>query len=187
LLHGTLIEPVQVGPDHLALAALARALEPPELALGLLAHLVGHAGLVDLRAVLVDERRVVLAELLADRLHLLAQEVVALLLLGARLDVVADLAAHLQPHEPLALHAQRLLQALGDVEGAEQLDLLLEGEVRGVAARVGQRAGLGDGPHERGHAAVVAAELEELLDHGAVLALELAGAPVHRAWCRGAR
>jgi hypothetical protein len=173
-------EPVQVGPDHLALAALARALEPPELALGLLAHLVGHAGLVDLRAVLVDERGVVLAELLADRLHLLAQEVVALLLLGARLDVVADLAAHLQLHQPLALHAQGLLEALGDVERAEQLHLLLEGEVRGVAAGVGQRAGLGDGAHERGHAAVVAAELEELLDHGAVLALELAGAPVDR-------
>ena len=47
--------------------------------------------------------RVVLAQLLADRLHLLAQEVLALLLLGAGLDVVADALAHLQLGEPLAL------------------------------------------------------------------------------------
>ncbi len=48
----------------------------------------------------------VLAELLADRLHLLAQEVLALLLLGARLDVVADAHADLQLGEPLALQSR---------------------------------------------------------------------------------
>ena len=53
-------------------------------------------------------------------------------------------------------------------------------EVRRVAARVGQRARLGDRAHEGGDAAVVAAQLEDLLDHGAVLALELAGSPVER-------
>ena len=47
--------------------------------------------------------RVVLAELLADRLHLLAQEVLALLLLGAGLDVVADAPADLHLGQPLAL------------------------------------------------------------------------------------
>ena len=74
-------QPVEVGADHRRLAALvAHPLEPRELALGLLAHGVGHAGLGDLRAVVVGDGRVVLAELLADRLHLLAQEVLALLL-----------------------------------------------------------------------------------------------------------
>ena len=97
-----------------------------ELALGLLAHGVGHAGLGDLRAVLVDDRAVVLAELLADRLHLLAQEVLALLLLRAGLDVVADAAAHLQLGEPLALERDGELEPLDDVERLEQLDLLLE-------------------------------------------------------------
>ncbi len=46
----------------------------------------------------------------------------------------------------------------------------------GVAGGIGQRSGLGDRPQERGDAAVVAPQLEDLLDRGAVLALELAGA-----------
>ena len=71
-------------------------------------------------------------------------------------------------------------QALGDVERLEQLDLLLEGQVGGVAGGVGERAGLGDRAQERGDAAVVAAQLEDLLDDGAVLALELARAAVDR-------
>jgi hypothetical protein len=55
-------QPVEVGADHRALARLlAHALEPPELTLGLLAHLVRHAGLGDLLPVLLDDRAVVLA------------------------------------------------------------------------------------------------------------------------------
>ena len=76
-----------------------------ELLLGLLADGLGHPGLFDLGPVLLDDRGVVLAELLADRLHLLAQEVLALLLLGAGLDVVADPLADLQLGQPLALEA----------------------------------------------------------------------------------
>ena len=68
------------------------------------------------------------------------------------------------------------LEPLDDVERLEQLDLLLEGEVRRVAGGVGQRARLGDRAHEGANAPVVAAQLEDLLDDGAVLALELAGA-----------
>ena len=131
-------------------------------------------------AVLLDDRAVVLAELLADRVHLLAQEVLALLLLGARLHVVADADAHLQLGQALALELERAGQPLGHVERLEQLDLALVGEVGRVAARVGQRARLGDRAHEGGDAPVVAAQLEDLLDHGAVLALELARAAVDR-------
>ena len=50
-----------------------------------------------------------------------------------------------------------------------------------VADGVGERAGLGDAAQERRDAAVVAAELEDLLDDGAVLALEVAGPAVERA------
>ena len=145
---------------------------------GLLVDRLGHLGLLDLRAVLLGDRGVVLAQLLADRVHLLAQEVLALLLLGALLDVLADALAHLQLGQALALELDRQLEALGDVERPQQLDLLLVGEVGGVAGRVGQRAGLADRAQERGDAPVVAAQLEDLLDHGAVLALELARAPV---------
>ncbi len=45
----------------------------------------------------------VLAELLADRVHLPAEQVVALLLLRAGLDVLADALAHLQLRQALAL------------------------------------------------------------------------------------
>src|SRR6202011_5350290 len=62
---------------------------------------------------------------------------------------------------------------------SQQLDLLVVGEAGGVAGRVGQRAGLGDRAQERRDAPVVAAQLEDLLDRRAVLALELARAPVH--------
>ena len=154
--------------------------KPAELALGLLAHVVRHAGLLDLRAVLVDDGAVVLAELLLDRLHLLAQEVLALLLLGAGADVVADARPHLQLGEPLALKLECAREALGHVELLEQLDVLLVVQVRRVAGGVRQRARVGDRADEGRDAAIVAAQLEDLLDDGAVLALELAGAAVHR-------
>ncbi len=125
-------QPVQVGADHARLGGLlADPLEPPELLLGLLADVVRHPGLFDLGAVLLDDRRVVLAELPADRLHLLAQEVIALLLLGAGLDVVADPLADLQLGQPLALESKRELEPLGHVERLQQLDPLLVARGRG--------------------------------------------------------
>ncbi len=174
-------QPVQVRADHRRLAALlAHALQAVELALGLVAHRVRHAGRGDLRAVVVGQAALILAELLADRLHLLAQEVLALLLLGAGLDVVADATADLQLGEPLALELQRERQALGHVERLEDADLLVEVQVGAVAGRVGQRAGIGDAAQEGSDAVVGAALLEDLLDDGAVLALELARALVDR-------
>ena len=110
--------------------------------------------------------------------HLLAQEVLALLALGAGLDVVADPLADLQLGEPLALEAERELQALSHVERLQQLDLLLIGEVGGVSARVGERAGLGDRAHEAGDAAFGVADVQDLLNHCAVLAVQVAGLPV---------
>ena len=123
-------EPVQVAADDRRLGpALAHALEPAELALRLLADVVGHAGLGDLLPVLVDDRAVVLSELLADRLHLLAQDVVALLLLGAGLDVLADALAHLHLGQALALQLEGELESLAHVQRLEQLNLLLEGQI----------------------------------------------------------
>ena len=122
----------------------------------------------------------VLAELLADRVELAAEDVLALLLLDAGLDVLLDPAAHLHEGEALALELERELEPLAHVDGLEELHLLLEGEVGRVAGRVGERAGLGDRADEGGDAAVVAAQLEDLLDDRAVLALELADAAVGR-------
>ena len=143
-------QPVEVGADHRGLAALlAHPLEPGELALGLLAHGVRHAGLGDLRAVVVGDGGVVLAELLADRLELLRRMYSRCCLLRALLDVVADAPAHLQLGEPLALEAEGELEPLDDVDRLEQLDLLLEGELGRVGGRVGERAGLADRADER--------------------------------------
>ena len=148
--------------------------------LGLLEDVLGHLGLGDLRPVLLDDGALVLAELLADRVELAAEDVLALLLLHAGLDVLLDATPDLHEREPLPLELERELEPLADVDGLEQLDLLLEGEVGRVARRVGERAGLADRAHEGRDAAVVASQLEDLLDHGAVLALELADAAVGR-------
>ena len=94
------------------------------------------------------------------------------------LDVLLDALAHLHEGEALALHLERELEALADVDALEELHLLLEGQVGRVARSVGERAGLADRPHESGDAAVVSAQFEDLLDDGAVLDLELADPPV---------
>ena len=60
--------------------------------LRLLEDVLGHLGLGDLRAVLLDDGTLVLAELLADRLQLAAEDVLALLLLDTGLDVLLDAA-----------------------------------------------------------------------------------------------
>jgi hypothetical protein len=173
-------QPVEVGPDGRGLGALlAHALQAAELALGLRADVLGHARRLDLRAVLAREGLPVLPELLLDGLELAAEEILLLLLLGAGLDVVADALADLELGEALLLQAERERQALDDVERLEQLDLLREREVGRVARGVRQRAGLDDRAEEGRDAAVVAAVLEDLHDHGAVLALE-----VHRAAAR---
>ena len=167
-------QPVEVVADHGRLGGvLPHALEPAELSLGLLADGIGHAGRLDLRAVLLDDRALVLPQLLADRLQLLPEDVLALLLLHALVDVVADPGAQLQQREPLALQPQSELEPLADVDRLQQLDLLLEGQVGRVPGRVGQGSGLADRADERCDAAVVAAQLEDLLDDGAVLALQV--------------
>ena len=123
-------EPVEVVADHRRLGRLvAHALEPRELALGLLEDVLGHLRLGDLRPVLLDDGRLVLAELLANRVELPAQDVLALLLLDAGLDVVLDPLANLHQREALALELEGELEALADVDGLEELDLLLEREI----------------------------------------------------------
>src|SRR5262249_31935829 len=117
----------------------------------------------------------VLAELLADGVQLLAQEVLALLLLRARLHVLADALAHLQLRQAVALQLDPELQPLDHVERLEELDLLGEREVWRVSPCVRERAGVGDRANEGTHASVVAAELENLVDDGPILALELGG------------
>ena len=97
-------QPVEVGADRRALGPLGAGLEATELALGLLAGLLRQAGLGDALAVARDLVAVLagLAELLADRVELAAQQELALALLHALGDVVADAALQLEVAEDLA-------------------------------------------------------------------------------------
>src|SRR5262249_6561153 len=101
-------QPVEVRADHLRLwGAVAHPLEPAGLGLGLLAPGCGRGGFLDLAAGPPREGGVALAELLADRLELAAEDVLTLLLLRARLDVIADPPAPLELREPFALDPER--------------------------------------------------------------------------------
>jgi hypothetical protein len=167
-------EPVQVRPDHRRLGVrLAHALEAVELALGLRAHRLRHVRGRDLLPVFVGQGAVVLAELLADGVHLLSKEVLALLLLGAVVHVVLDALAHLELRHALALEGDGELEAVDHVQGLQELALLGERQVRAVARGVGQRTRLGDGAHEGADPAVVAAHFEDFVHHRPVLALQL--------------
>src|SRR5262249_46524704 len=151
------------------------ALEPIELALGLLSRRLGHSRLGDLLPVVAGDGLAVLAELLADRVHLLSQEEFSLLLLRSRLDVVADALAELELHQARALRLDGQRRSRGEVGPLEQRDLLLEREIGRIPRRVGERSRLGDPAQERRDPAVVAAKLEDLVDDGAVFTLEIGG------------
>ena len=167
-------QPIEVGADGRGLGvARAGALQAAQLALGLLARLVGERRLGDPLAVALGiVAGVVVAELLADGVELTAQHVLALRLVHVLRDVVADLAAQLDLAQRVACPRQRALEPELDVERLEQLDLALQREVGGVAGRVRQRARVLDRAQERDDAAR-AARLEDLLDHDAVLARQL--------------
>ena len=140
-------DPLEIGADHLRFHGLAaRALETAELALDFLARRLRQIELRQLLAKLLDlPALIVVAELLLDRLHLLAQIHLALalaeLFLHLRLDLLlrfeqADLPLHVHEHatQPL-LDAQRLEQPL----------LLGDGELDVAGDEVGELARIGDG------------------------------------------
>ena len=141
-------EPVEIGPRHRVLGRRHRhAGQPVELAKRLLLHRFGHARGFDLLPELFDLLGVLVAfaELLLNRLHLLAQQILALALADLGLHLGLDLRAQLEDLELLDEHAVQLLDPVADVERAEHLlpDRRLDG---GQARRdeVGQLAGLGD-------------------------------------------
>ena len=167
-------QPVEVGADGGGLGmARAGAVEALELALGLLASLVRERSLGDALAVALGVVGTVLvAQLLADGVELATQHVLALRLVHVLRDVVADLPPELDLGQRVTRPREGALEPQLDVERLEQLDLALQRQVRRVARRVRQRAGVLDRAQERDDAAGTA-RLEDLLDHDAVLACEL--------------
>ncbi len=165
--------PVEVGADPAVLGVLlARPLQAVELSVDLGQHVLGHAGLGDALAVGRHDIRGALVELLLDCLELLPEQELALGLLHAFADVVADLLLERSIREDLLGPADELGQALLEVEGFEDLELLLHRQIGRVPGQVGEVArslgcakeldDLRDAPR-----------LDEVFEHGAVFPAEL--------------
>ena len=164
-------EPVDVGARHRVFGRGSRHLgQPIELPQRFLLHVVRHAGGFDLLAELVEllGLLVSLAQLLLDRLHLLAKEVLALVLPDLGLHLGLDLRTELEHLQLLRQDAVELVHPGADVERLEQL--LLGGGVDGGQAgrdEIRQARRIGDvrrqrrqvvGQHGR--------ELDDLLEIG---------------------
>jgi len=134
-------EPVDVGAGDGVLGGRGRHFrEPIELAERLLTNLLGHAGGVDLGAQIVELLGLVvaLAELLLNGLHLLTEQILALVLADLGLHLGLDLRAELEDLELLRQDAVQLIHALAHVGRRQQL--LLErradrGQARGEEIR----------------------------------------------------
>ena len=121
-------DPLEIAAHHPVLRHRGlQALESRELAVGLLAHLLGKLGRVELLAQLGDLRLhlVGLAKLLLDGLELLAQEVLALALVELGLDLRLDLRADRHHLELARQDLRQPAQPLADVDLLEQRLLLL--------------------------------------------------------------
>ncbi len=127
------------------------------------------AQLVELGAVLADDVVVALAELLVDRGELLAQQVVALLLVHPLGDVGADLGGDLQLGQVLAGPLGEQRHAGLHLHGVQHLGALLVAHLAPGGDGVGKRAGLGDRAQDLGQPAALA-QLGDLLQHHPQLA-----------------
>ena len=135
-------EPIEVRAHHRMLRRRVRhAFEAPQLLLSLLLDLLGHLGVRDRLAQLVElALRVVLAELLLDRLQLLAQHVLALALVELALRLLADLARQLQHLDAVRQELDDAIEPVADLQRLEDRLLLGRLDVDEPADHVGERA-----------------------------------------------
>ena len=133
---GQLEDGVEPGPDPAHLGGLlGRALELADLDQRRIADMLRQVGLLDPLAVvslLCRARAAQLAELLADGGQLLTQEELALLALHPLLDVLLDGVGDVELGQVLTGPLDELAQALAEVDGLEEPELLGLGEVRRI-------------------------------------------------------
>jgi hypothetical protein len=173
-------EPVEVGARHGVFGGGGRHLaQAVQLAQGLLLRLVGHARGFDLVAELVVFALLVVAfaQLLLDGLHLLAQVVLALVLLQLGLDLALDLVADLEHLEVFHQDLVEPIEPRADLEDLQHL-LLLRGGQRRQAARdeVGEARGILD---VRGQGLQLVGERGGELHHALEEALRALGEGLH--------
>ena len=109
-------------------AASGMRSQPAQLLARLLLHLLRHLRLGDRLVELGDLGRlalIALAELALDRRHLLAQQHLALALVERRLGLPADLVRQPQDLDAVREQARDLVHARGDIDGLQDLLLLL--------------------------------------------------------------
>ena len=146
-------EPIHIGARHRVLGGRRRHLRKAiEFAQSLLLHRLRHSRRFNLLGQFFDFLRLVVtfAEFLLDGLHLLAQEVLALVLADLGLHLRLNLRAELEHLEFLDQDSIEVVHPGADVERLE--DLLLHRRADGGEARgneVGEPAGLGDVGGER--------------------------------------
>ena len=141
---GQLDQPVEIGAHHRVLGrGLGHALQALQLLPRLLLGLLGHAGLGDRLLQLLDlgGGALGLAELLLDRLQLLAQDVLALAALDRVLGLLADVARDLEHLDPVAEQLQDPVQPAPQVDGLEDLLLLLDPQIHEARDQVGGERG----------------------------------------------
>ena len=146
-------EPVQVRARHGVFGRRHRHLgQPIELAQRFLLHRLGHARGFDLLGELLDVLGLIVAfpELFLNRLHLLAQEVLALVLAHLGLHLRLDLRSELEDLELLDQHPVQAVHARADVERFEHLLLHRRADRRERRGdEIGKPSGLGDVHGER--------------------------------------
>ena len=138
-------QPVEVGAHDGMLGRFGRDhLEPLEFLVGRLARLLGHLGRFDLLLEVFDfgRARVALAQLLLNRLELLAQVVLALILVELGLHLRLDLVAQFEQLDLAPQDDDQLFQPRAHVERRQQILRLLDRDFQIRGDHVGEPAGL---------------------------------------------
>ena len=173
-------EPLEIRAHDGVLGRLRRDhAQAVELALGGLARLGRQLALLELAAQLVElgGPRVALAELALDRLHLLAQVELLLVLVQLGLHLRLDLVSELEQLDLARQDGGEALEPRADVERRDQLLLLLERDVEVRRDEVGDLARVLDVHHHDlqlvGQVGDHRDELGELVHHGDLHRLEV--------------
>ena len=166
-------QPLQIGTHHLVLGRAAiDPTQAPQLAVGLFARHLRQIGRVQLLAQIVEigGLAIILAQLLLNGAHLLAQIELALLLGGTLLHLLAQPGLDLKHRQLLAVELAHLNQPGDHIKRIEQVKALLKGVIGRVAGVIGQVARILNRAHEVANLlGDTGAQVEDSVNHGAHL------------------
>ena len=149
---GQLGQPFEIGADHTDLGRhRVLLLESFDLGECLLLHFLGHPARFDLVAHFARDRFLgrAFGEFFLNRPHLLAEIVLTLLAIHARLRFARDLLAEIEDIEPLLHHHAQLAQTLERIEFFQKFLALLAAELGGKRDHVGEPARLAHAANHR--------------------------------------